>query len=57
MNEITYEIDKLDTRHLSIFSPLQQKKNTVLEKLVKFIFSKKAKKVDKIFTVDLTLTA
>ena len=57
MNEITYEIDKLDTRHLSIFSPLQQKKITVLEKLVKFIFSKKAKKVDKIFTVDLTLTA
>ena len=34
MNEITYEIDKLDTRHLSIFSPLQQKKLTVLEKLV-----------------------
>ena len=33
MNEITYEIDKLDTRHLSIFSPLQQKL-TVLEKLV-----------------------
>ena len=34
MNEITYEIDKLDTRHFSIFSPLQQKKLTVLEKLV-----------------------
>ena len=34
MNEITYEIDKLDTKHLSFFSPLQQKNLTVLEKLV-----------------------